>query len=172
MVNGYVTLDLASNKIYNESLNAIKSGKPVMVVDTPNVYFADTIKVATIDDDKVVVITKGGKTITIANDNIITNVGDINIKTYVYNFEIYQYDGENIQYEFSGIAISHQPLETISDLISKSVCTALYEANDSKCWVVKSIENIGWNAYAYDSSNDTVIVKTDTLHSLNLVTTL
>ena len=88
MVNGYVTLDLASNKIYNESLNAIKSGKPVMVVDAPNVYFADTIKVATIDDDKVVVITKGGKTITINDANAVSSEGTIQPSTsenHLYN---------------------------------------------------------------------------------------
>jgi len=73
MVNGYVTLDLASKNIYKESLGAIKAGKPVMVVDAPDVYFADTISLSSTS----VVITKGGKTITIANDNTITNVGDI-----------------------------------------------------------------------------------------------
>ena len=86
MVNGYVTLDLASKNIYNESLNAIKSGKPVMVVDAPNVYFADTIKVATIDDDKVVVITKGGKTITINDVNAVSSEGDMVNHLWEYNF--------------------------------------------------------------------------------------
>lgn len=78
MVNGYVTLDLASNKIYKEALGAIKSGKPVMVVDAPQVYFADTISV--VSDN--VVITKGGKTITITDANAVSSVGDIQKHLY------------------------------------------------------------------------------------------
>ena len=73
MVNGYVTLDLASTNIYKESLGAIKAQKPIMVVDLPECYFADTIT----KSGTSIIITKGGKTITIANDNTITNVGDI-----------------------------------------------------------------------------------------------
>lgn len=77
MVNGYVTLDLASTNIYKESLGAIKAQKPIMVVDLPNVYFADTIKATTIDGDDVVQITKGGKTITINDVNAVSSEGDI-----------------------------------------------------------------------------------------------
>lgn len=83
MVNGYVTLDLASNNIYSESIKAKASGKPILVVDAPNVYFADTIKTATIDDDVVVEITKGGKTITINDANAVSSEGDI--QAHLYN---------------------------------------------------------------------------------------
>ena len=85
MVNGYVTLDLASNKIYKEALGAIKSGKPVMVVDAPNVYFADTIAIDTDNDDNVV-ITKGGKTITITDANSVSSEGDIQNHLYILTF--------------------------------------------------------------------------------------
>lgn len=80
MVNGYVTLDLASKNIYKEALGAIKAQKPVMVVDLPNVYFADTIKATTINDEPVVQITKGGKTITINDVNAVSSEGDIQKK--------------------------------------------------------------------------------------------
>lgn len=82
MVNGYVTIDLTSTKIYKESLGAIASGKPIMVVDAPNVYFADTFKTDVVDGDNVVIITKGGKTITIASDNTITISGDVTLHYY------------------------------------------------------------------------------------------
>lgn len=76
-IGGYSILDLASTTIYADALGALKQDKPVLVYDTPECYFADTIKATTIDDEPVIQITKGGKTITIANDNTITNVGDI-----------------------------------------------------------------------------------------------
>ena len=77
MVNGYVTIDLTSTKIYKESLGAIASGKPIMVVDAPNVYFADTFKTDVVDGDNVVIITKGGKTITINDANAVSSEGEI-----------------------------------------------------------------------------------------------
>lgn len=88
MVNGYVTLDLASKNIYKEALGAIKAQKPVMVVDAPDVYFADTIKTTTIDDDVVVQITKGGKTITINDVNAVSSEGDIQIKSHLWHYNI------------------------------------------------------------------------------------
>lgn len=97
MVNGYVTLDLASNKIYKESLGAIKSGKPVMIVDAPNVYFADTIAIS--GDD--VVITKGGKTITITDANSVSSEGDIQVHLYEYLLQCtFSNESENTQYIF------------------------------------------------------------------------
>lgn len=83
-IGGYSILDLASTTIYADALGALKQDKPVLVYDTPECYFADTIKATTIDGDDVVQITKGGKTITIANDNTITNVGDIQNHLYKY----------------------------------------------------------------------------------------
>lgn len=97
MVNGYVTLDLASNKIYNESLGAIKSGKPVMVVDAPNVYFADTIAIS--GDD--VVITKGGKTITINDANAVSSEGEIQPS------HLYMYVGDSSDLSFQGESVSN-----------------------------------------------------------------
>lgn len=85
---GYAIIDLASTTIYKDALDAVASNKPVVVYDLPNVYFADTIKVATIDDDKVVVITKGGKTITINDANAVSSEGDIQGSLYTYEFEI------------------------------------------------------------------------------------
>ena len=91
MVNGYVTLDLASTNIYKESLGAIKAQKPIMVVDLPECYFADTIKATTIDDEPVIQITKGGKTITINDVNAVSSEGDI--QNHLYALTIHYSDG-------------------------------------------------------------------------------
>ncbi len=90
-IGGYAILDLASTTIYADALGALAQDKPVLVYDLPDVHFADTIKATTIDDDDVVQITKGGKTITIANDNTITNVGDI--QNHLYLMNLYDSDG-------------------------------------------------------------------------------
>lgn len=74
---GYVILDLESTTIYTDALKAIQAKKPVVVYDEPNIYFADTIKADTIDDDAVVIITKGGKTITITDVNSVSSEGEI-----------------------------------------------------------------------------------------------
>ena len=71
---GYTILDLESSTIYADSVKALDSNKPVVVYDGTNKpYFTDTIVL----DGTNVVITKGGKTITIANDNTITSNGNI-----------------------------------------------------------------------------------------------
>lgn len=77
MVNGYVFVDLLGVNVYKKALGAIRSGKPIMVLDAPNVYFADTFKTDVVDGDNVVIITKGGKTITINDNNSVTSEGEI-----------------------------------------------------------------------------------------------
>lgn len=74
MVNGYVFLDLTKSNVYAKALKVLGTDKPVVIKEGTNApYFVDTISLVGTN----VVITKGGKTITIANDNTITNVGSI-----------------------------------------------------------------------------------------------
>lgn len=78
---GYVILDLQDANVYAQAKNCLLVNKPVMVYDNAQVYYADSI----ILDGTNVVLTKGGKTITIANDNTITTSGDIQIlKNHIY----------------------------------------------------------------------------------------
>lgn len=75
---GYVIIDLNdTTKIYKQALGCLKSGKPVLVYDAPNIYYADTI--AKVGDD--VVITKGGKTITIKDANSVSSEGIVKAPT-------------------------------------------------------------------------------------------
>ena len=72
MVNGYVFLDLTKTNVYAKALKVLGTDKPVVIKDgSGSPYFVDSLTL----DGTNVVITKGGKTITIANDNTITNVG-------------------------------------------------------------------------------------------------
>lgn len=96
MVNGYVFLDLTKSNVYAKALKVLESGKPVVVKDGSGApYYVDSMNV----DGTNVVITKGGKTITIANDNTITSVGDIQPHLYFYHFEFsYVNSAETTQY--------------------------------------------------------------------------
>lgn len=77
---GYVMIDLNdTNNIYSRAKDAIGCGKPIMVFDDPKCYYADSIKL--VDDD--VVITKGGKTITINDANAVSSEGEITTHMWV-----------------------------------------------------------------------------------------
>lgn len=85
MVNGYVFLDLTKSNVYSKALKVLGTDKPVVIKDgSGSPYFVDSLTL----DGTNVVITKGGKTITIANDNTITNVGDIQNHLYEYDIKL------------------------------------------------------------------------------------
>lgn len=88
MVNGYVFVDLTGENVYKKALGAIRAKKPVLIKDYDQIYFADTIATKTVDDDLVVEITKGGKTITITATNSVSSEGDIQEKIYYYEIDM------------------------------------------------------------------------------------
>ena len=94
---GYVIINLNdTNKIYKQALACLTSGKPVMVYDDPNVYYADTIALS--GDD--VVITKGGKTITITDANSVSSTGDIQKHLYQYYLKLNGNDLVDVMFKF------------------------------------------------------------------------
>ena len=107
MVNGYVFLDLTKANVYAKALKVLGTDKPVVIKDgSGSPYFVDSLTL----DGTNVVITKGGKTITIANDNTITNVGDIqplmeNIVDLNGRKRFVEFD--NIDEEVSGLTITY-----------------------------------------------------------------
>lgn len=79
MINGYVFLDLTKSNVYAKALKVLGADKPVVIKDSSGApYFVDSLAL----DGTNVVITKGGKTITIANDNTITVSGDVTLHYY------------------------------------------------------------------------------------------
>lgn len=89
-IGGYSILDLTDANVSVQANICYNQDKPVLVYGANGErYFADTIeKVGT-----SIIITKGGKTITIANDNTITNVG--NIQNHLYRYAITLSDTNN-----------------------------------------------------------------------------
>ena len=73
-LGGYSILDLTDANVSAQANACYNQDKPVLVYGANGErYFADTIT----KSGKSFIITKGGKTITIANDNTITSEGDI-----------------------------------------------------------------------------------------------
>ena len=94
MTNGYVVINLNdTEKIYSKALKVLASGKPVLVMDDPQVYYADTITMS--GDD--VVITKGGKTITITDANAVSSIGNIQKHLWYHGLNIYKGTESSVQ---------------------------------------------------------------------------
>lgn len=75
MNGGYIMIKASDADIYASASRALNIGKPILFYENDTTcYYIDTI---TIDGDDNIILTKGGKTITIADDNTITSVGDI-----------------------------------------------------------------------------------------------
>ena len=71
---GYILINKTDADIYASVEKALTQGKPILwYEDAPTCYYIDTI--AKSGDD--IVLTKGGKTITIETDGDITETGDI-----------------------------------------------------------------------------------------------
>ena len=81
---GYILVNKNDANIYASVENALTSGKPVLFYEDANTcYYIDTL--AKSGDD--IVLTKGGKTITITDANVVTESGAIDgLKQY--NFKI------------------------------------------------------------------------------------
>lgn len=91
-IGGYSILDLTDANVSAQANACYNQDKPVLVYGANGErYFADTIT----KSGTSIIITKGGKTITIANDNTITNVGNIQNHLYLYHFK-YSKGNDNI----------------------------------------------------------------------------
>ena len=135
---GYTILDLESSTIYADSVKALDSNKPIVVYDGTNKpYFADTISLSGTN----VVITKGGKTIAIANDNTITSVGDIQF----HNYAVYFYgddENSNTCYFYMNLLTTRNDLttENVEDYLKEYIADINYSltgynGNDNSIYV-------------------------------------
>lgn len=74
MNGGYLMVSKADTNLYEKLNKALTLGKPVLWYEDENIcYYIDTITKSGTD----IILTKGGKTITIENDGNITEVGDV-----------------------------------------------------------------------------------------------
>ena len=81
---GYILVNKNDANIYASVENALISGKPVLFYENSTTcYYIDTL--AKSGDD--IVLTKGGKTITITDANVVTESGDIQNHLYALIFD-------------------------------------------------------------------------------------
>ena len=74
MNGGYLMVSKSDTNLYAKLNNALTVGKPILwYEDETTCYYIDTITKSGTD----IILTKGGKTITIENDGTITEVGDV-----------------------------------------------------------------------------------------------
>ena len=85
---GYVMINKAQDNVYELATSALTSGKPILWYETnTECYFIDTITLNGTD----IILTKGGKTITIESDGDIT---EVDIQNHLYKHFI-TFDIEN-----------------------------------------------------------------------------
>lgn len=74
MNGGYLMVSKSDTNLYTKLNNALSVGKPILLYEDENTcYYIDTITKSGTD----IILTKGGKTITIESDETITEVGNI-----------------------------------------------------------------------------------------------
>ena len=158
---GYILINKGDANIYASLENALTSGKPVLFYEDANTcYYIDTISQS--GDD--IVLTKGGKTITITDANVVTEVGDIQNHLYKYRFNVsdtyvtfvstklYKFE-TNKEYQVNSDDDYTTCLLTGDDL--QSLKDALIELPDSTCYLVSD------NAYVLNPSNGIEVVDSD-----------
>ena len=91
MNGGYVMIKSSDSEIYSKVKKAIEIGKPILYYENDTTcYYIDSASIVGTD----VILTKGGKTITIDNDNNVVSSGDIQNHLYNYHFYI-SYDNSD-----------------------------------------------------------------------------
>lgn len=150
-IGGYSILDLTDANVSAQANACYNQDKPVLVYGANGErYFADTIT----KSGTSIIITKGGKTITIANDNTITSEGDIQNHLWSYTICLDSTDyGFTINLPFDlgtkNVTINDDDslnenkdfIQKLIDLIGvgSSIMFEGYSDNTSKCFINANI---------------------------------
>ena len=82
MNGGYLMVSKTDTNLYEKLNNALTLGKPVLFYEDENTcYYIDSITKSGTD----IILTKGGKTITINDANAVSSVGEIQEKLHKYS---------------------------------------------------------------------------------------
>lgn len=171
MNGGYVMIQTSDSNVYTKLKNAITLGKPILFYENDTTcYYIDTI---TIDGDDNIVLTKGGKTITIADDNTITTSGDIQNHLYKYAISFSQtnvYSGSRLAlYIYTSKKIDEN-LTTADflNLVSKGDIGVLGDISDVSP-IIEVVDVANDYLQIYDLSNSTDYEYDSTLTIENVV---
>ena len=110
MNGGYIIISKTQADAYALSLKALELGKPILwYEDNTTCYYIDTISKSGTD----IVLTKGGKTITIESDETITESGEI--QTHLYRYAITLSDTNDDHYTIL-VNVNEKIDEDITDI--------------------------------------------------------
>lgn len=116
MNGGYIIISKNQADAYALSVKALELGKPVLFYeDDTTCYYIDTITKSGTD----IVLTKGGKTITIESDGTITEGGDIqvnNLHCYLFRYENLNAndDGSDTDYELYFRYLTYDEIDDVN----------------------------------------------------------
>lgn len=109
---GYVMLDKADSNIFAKASGALKAGKPILWYEDKNTcYYIDTISKS--GDD--IVLTKGGKTITITSANVVTESGNVQTHLYQHTIKIVTSDYNDVSIIINNT--SNDSIDTLEKLL-------------------------------------------------------
>lgn len=167
---GYVMIDKADSNIYAKALGALNAGKPILWYENSTTcYYIDSISKS--GDD--IVLTKGGKTITITDANVVTENGEIQSKLYMYRFS--GDDSNNVTFYIK--IVSSKKFDTLSDLIDglKGVTYIDMTAEDSTYkhyqWItyVKTETELQFEELYDNEQNDSILISSLDNFSISII---
>ena len=153
---GYLIINKDDANIYAKLQDALTNGKPVLFYENDTTcYYIDTIAL----DGTDIVLTKGGKTITITSSNVVTESG--NIQNHLYRYACYIDDFYfNIDLPFKFSSMSLNDADTLTDEQYEILLKIKeYYSNETKfpLMVDDFSEIIGFYAkYIYDGNNNKI----------------
>lgn len=165
MLGGYVMLNKADENLYLKAKNALTQGKPILWYEAENTcYYIDTISL----DGTDVVLTKGGKIITIESDGDIVETGDFQNHLYLVSVNFsYQVDINNNDDFIVELLLSKYENITFDDIYN-SVALGHIFINDNKdilCYTndiqnnsiaIKYLDGTSWTTYGNDLTANTI----------------
>lgn len=124
MLNGgYIMVSKTDTDLYKKLNNALTLGKPVLFYENDTTcYYIDTISL----DGTDIVLTKGGKTITIEADGDITETGDIQNHLYMYYSNYFDITTTDSDYQEIYLTFTIYSEKDLSELINKLNTNATY----------------------------------------------
>lgn len=167
MNGGYLMVSKSDANLYGKLNNALTVGKPILwYEDETTCYYIDTITKSGTD----IVLTKGGKTITVESDGDITEIGDVltimeNIVDGKGNKRFIEGDvevttaieGLELAYGKWSLSGSHLMVVVSCSVADTTVIpggTYRFEVKDLPSWIIDKIVNI--TGFTVDSKNVTL----------------
>lgn len=152
MNGGYVMIKSSDSEIYSKVKKAIEIGKPILFYENDTTcYYIDSASIVSTD----VVLTKGGKTITIDSSNNVVSSGDIQNHLYANNIRLDCIDSSTNSVYLTMQIISKEKLETLDSV--KNYIKNNTDYGDSKTLLINgynSDSNVTFSYIGYLSNDN------------------